>query len=188
MESFVIETPRLQLRRMAEDDVAALLTIFGDPEVMRYYPAPFDGARMQGWVEWNQRSYADHGYGLWAVVLRATGELIGDCGLVHQQVDGVPEIELGYHLRRDLWGQGLATEAASGCLNYGFTTLGRSRIVSLIHPQNGASRRVAEKVGMTLRREVSWKNKPTCVYAIERIETTGGRTMPHSSDSSSLPT
>src|SRR6186713_1652251 len=98
MESTVIETPRLRLRRMTQDDVPALLTVFGDPEVMRYYPAPFDDARMQGWVDWNQRSYTDHGYGLWALILRATGELIGDCGLVNQQVDGVLEIEVGYHV------------------------------------------------------------------------------------------
>lgn len=87
---------------------------------------------------------------------------------MNQRVDGVSEIEVGYHLRRDFWGQGLATEAALGCLEYGFTTLDRRRFVSLIHPQNMASRRVAEKVGMTHRREVEWKNKPTGIYSIER--------------------
>lgn len=167
MKSTIIETPRLQLRRMTQDDVPALLAVFGDPVVMRHYPAPFDVVRMQEWVDWNQRSYTDHGYGLWALILRATGDLIGDCGLVNQRVDGVSEIEVGYHLRRDFWGQGLATEAALGCLEYGFTTLDRRRFVSLIHPQNMASRRVAEKVGMTHRREVEWKNKPTGIYSIE---------------------
>jgi ribosomal-protein-alanine N-acetyltransferase len=171
MESIVIETPRLHLRRMTLDDVPALLSVFGDPEVMRFYPAPFDEARMQRWVAWNQNHYTEHGHGLWTVILRATGECIGDCGLVPQQVEGVPEIEIGYHLRRDLWGQGLATEAALGCLNHGLTTFGYRRFVSLIHPQNTASRRVAEKVGMTLEREVEWKNKPTCVYAVERPAT-----------------
>jgi RimJ/RimL family protein N-acetyltransferase len=168
MKSTILKTPRLLLRRMTPDDVLALLTTFGDPEVMRHYPAPFDEVRMQDWVDWNQRRYTDHGYGLWALTLRAKGELIGDCGLVNQRVDGVPEIEAGYHLRRDLWGQGLATEAALGCLGYGFSTLDRNRFVALIHPQNRASRRVAEKIGMTLERETAWKNKPTCIYAIER--------------------
>ena len=168
MTPLVIETPRLHLRRMTPDDVPALLSVFGDLEVMRFYPAPFDEARMQRWVAWNQSHYATHGHGLWVVILRATGECIGDCGLVPQQVVGVSEIEIGYHLRRDLWGQGLATEAALGCLNHGLTTFGYRRFVSLIHPQNTASLRVAEKVGMTLEREVEWKNKPTCVYAVER--------------------
>ena len=171
MRPAVIETPRLQLRRMTQDDVPALLMVFGDPEVMRYYPSPFDASRMQGWVDWNQRSYTECGYGLWALVLRATGELIGDCGLVNQQVDDLPEIEVGYHVRRDFWGQGLATEAALACLHYGFTALDRRRFVSLIHPQNLASRRVAEKVGMTLRRKVEWKSRPTYIYAVERTAT-----------------
>jgi [ribosomal protein S5]-alanine N-acetyltransferase len=168
MKSAVLETPRLRMRRMTHDDVPALLTVFGDPEVMRYYPAPFDGQRMQSWVDWNQRHYTDFGYGLWALILRATGELIGDCGLVHQQVEGIQEIEIGYHVRRDLWRQGLATEAALACRDYGFTALRSHRLVSLIHPENVASRRVAEKVGMTLRREAVRKTKAACIYAIER--------------------
>ena len=86
---------------MTPDDVPALLRVFGDAEVMRFYPATFDEARMQRCVAWNQQHDAEHGHGLWAVILRATGECIGDCGLVPQQVDGVAEIEIGYHLRRD---------------------------------------------------------------------------------------
>lgn len=168
MKDKVVETQRLQLRQMTPADVPALLAVFGDAEAMRHYPAAFDEARMQAWVDWNMRSYEARGYGLWALVLRATGEVVGDCGLVSQQVEGVQEVEVGYHVRRDLWGQGLATEAALGCLTYGFTTLGCHRLVSLIHPRNGPSRRVAEKIGMTLRREVEWKNKPTCIYVTER--------------------
>lgn len=87
----ILETPRLHLRRMIPDDVPALFRVFGDAEVMRCYPAPFDEARMQRWVAWNQQLDADHGHGLWAVILRATGECIGDCGLVPQQVDGLAE-------------------------------------------------------------------------------------------------
>jgi RimJ/RimL family protein N-acetyltransferase len=72
---------------MTPDDVPALLRVFGDAEVMRFYPAPFDEARMQRWVAWNQQHYAEHGHGLWAVILRATGE----CWLLPHLVDGVPE-------------------------------------------------------------------------------------------------
>jgi RimJ/RimL family protein N-acetyltransferase len=169
MNSQILETRRLWMRQMTNDDSAELLAIFGDTEVMRFYPAPFGERQVQDWLDWNQRSYKKHGYGLWSLLLRATGELIGDCGLVNQEVDGVQEIEIGYHLRRDLWGRGLATEAALACRDYGFDILERRRLISLIHPQNTASRRVAEKVGMTLQREALWKNKPTCIYAVERI-------------------
>jgi RimJ/RimL family protein N-acetyltransferase len=168
MNTTFVETARLQMRRMTYDDVAGLLKVFGDSEAMRFYPAPFDCQQMEKWVDWNQRNYTNYGYGLWSLILRATGELIGDCGLVNQQVDEALEVEIGYHVRRDLWRQGLATEAALACRDYGFDILGRRRLISLIHPQNLASRRVAEKVGMTLSREALWKNKPTCIYAIER--------------------
>ena len=84
MNPILVETPRLHLRRMTPDDVQALWRVFGDAEVMRFDPAPFDEARMQPWVAWNQQLDAEHGHGLWAVTLRATGECIGDCGLVPQ--------------------------------------------------------------------------------------------------------
>ena len=163
-----IETQRLLLRQMMPKDAPALLKVFGDAEAMRHYPAAFDEARMQAWVAWNMRSYETRGHGLWTMVLRATGEVVGDCGLVSQEVDGSPEIEVGYHVRRDLWGKGLATEAALACIDHGFTQFGFRRFVSLIHPQNASSRRVAEKIGMKLRRETEWKGKATCIYGIER--------------------
>jgi RimJ/RimL family protein N-acetyltransferase len=168
MNSHLPETTRLWMRHMTNDDIAGLLTVFGDAETMRFYPAPFDRQQMQKWVDWNQHNYANSGYGLWTLLLRNTGEIIGDCGLVNQEVDGVLEVEIGYHVRRDLWGEGLATEAALACRNYGLNVLSRRHLISLIHPRNIASRRVAEKIGMTLQRELLWKNKPTCIYAIER--------------------
>ncbi len=107
MKHIVLETPRLYLRRMTLDDVPVLLRVFADADVMRFYPALFDEARMQRWVAWNQQLDAEHSHGLWAVILRATDECIGDCGLVPQPVDGVAEIEIGCRLHRDLWGQDL---------------------------------------------------------------------------------
>jgi ribosomal-protein-alanine N-acetyltransferase len=168
MSPHILETTRLTVRRMIKDDLPELLAVFGDAETMRFYPAPFDRQRMQDWLDWNQRSYSKYGYGLWCLLLRASGEVVGDCGLVNQEVDGIREVEVGYHVRRDLWGRGLATEAASACRDYGFEVLGRRRLISLIHPENRASRRVAEKVGMTLQREALWKDKPTCLYAVEK--------------------
>src|SRR5271165_4118167 len=99
----VLQTPRLSLRAFVPADIDALATILTDPETMRYYPAPFDRAEVADWIQRNRSRYDDDGHGLWAMILNSTGELIGDCGLVRQTVDGADEIEIGYHVRRDLW-------------------------------------------------------------------------------------
>lgn len=164
----VLETKRLILREMALYDVDDLFEVFSDPEAMQFYPQPFDRQMTQTWIERNVQRYTQHGFGLWALILKQTGKLIGDCGLVVQEVDGVEEIEIGYHICRDLWGKGLATEAAQACRDYGFSQLGFDKLISLISPGNIASRRVAEKNGMRLLKEIEWRDKPTCVYAIER--------------------
>src|ERR1700682_5784133 len=108
----ILETERLLLREFVPGDADALATVISDPETMRFYPQPPDRAGVESWIERNRRRYRDDGHGLWAMVLKASGEVIGDCGLTRQTVDAVDEIEIGYHLRRDLWGQGLASEAA----------------------------------------------------------------------------
>ncbi|HEY9630240.1 MAG TPA: GNAT family N-acetyltransferase [Coleofasciculaceae cyanobacterium] len=163
----VLETQRLILREMTLQDSDDLLEVFSDPEVMQFYPQPFDRPMTQRWIERNIQRYAQHGFGLWAIVLKS-GKLIGDCGLVMQQVDGLETVEIGYHIRHDLWGQGLATEAAQACRDYGFNQLGFDQLISLINPANVASRRVAEKNGMRLIKETAWREQPTCVYAVER--------------------
>jgi [ribosomal protein S5]-alanine N-acetyltransferase len=164
----VLETKRLTLREMTLHDIDDLLEVLSDPEAMQFYPQPFDLQMTQTWIERNIQRYAQHGFGLWALILKESGKLIGDCGLVVQEVDGVEEVEIGYHIRRDLWGKGLATEAAQACCNYGFTQLGFDKLISLVNPANIASCRVAEKNGMSLIKEIEWRNKPTCVYAVER--------------------
>jgi RimJ/RimL family protein N-acetyltransferase len=164
----ILETERLLLREFVSEDVGALAAVLSDPETMRYYPAALDRAGVAAWIERNQRRYADAGHGLWALVLKSSGEMIGDCGLTRQSVDGADEIEIGYHVRRDLWGRGYAPEAACACRDYGFARLGSSRLISLIRPENLPSRRVAEKTGLSLWKEVVWKDLPHCVYVIRR--------------------
>ncbi len=170
VEIKISETPRLILREFAIEDVDALALVLSDPETMRFYPAVLDRAGVERWIRRNQRRYADHGHGLWAMVLKATGEVIGDCGLTVQEVDGTNEIEIGYHVRRDLWGQGLASEAAQACRDYGFAKLPVERLISLIRPENLPSRRVAEKNGMKIWKEILWRDLPHLVYAIGRQE------------------
>jgi [ribosomal protein S5]-alanine N-acetyltransferase len=84
----ILETGRLLLREFTPADTAALALVLSDPETMKYYPAPIDRAGTQQWIERNLRRYAEDGVGLWAMVLKTTGELIGDCGIIRQQVEG----------------------------------------------------------------------------------------------------
>ena len=169
----ILETTRVSLREFRRDDADALARVISDPETMRFYPAPYDRKGVEDWIARNLQRYAKDGHGLWAMTLKGSGELIGDCGLTVQNVDGADEVEIGYHVRCDQWGQGLATEAARACRDYGFANLPIERIISIIRPENLPSRRVAEKNGMTVWKEVMWKSLPHLVYAIGREQATG---------------
>lgn len=129
----------------ALDNMTALL---GDPAVMSYYPAPKTRDEAARWIAWNEANYATHGYGLW-IVETLDGEFLGDCGLTWQHVNGRSELEVGFHIRADSWGRGYATEAATACKEFALAELDVARLVAIIHPENMASRRVAEKIGMS---------------------------------------
>ena len=168
----VLETDRLFLRKMRSADLKALLRIFTDPRVMASFGGElFDRDQMQRWLDSNLEHQEQHGYGLFAVIYKANGELIGDCGLEHMDVEGVRETELGYDLRSDYWNRGLATEAATAVRTFAFETLYLPRLISLIRTGNEASRRVSEKIGMTLHEEIERYGRPYWVYSIERPET-----------------
>ena len=168
MKDKILETERMVLRRMEMADVDDLMGIFSDPVAMRHYPATKSKDEVEGWVRWVHRSYEKDGFGLWLATLKDSGDFAGQCGLVRQEVEGEDEVEIGYLFLRKLWGQGLATEAARGCKEYGFDLLGLGRLVSLIAPDNLPSRRVAEKVGMTLEREVYKWERQICLYSVEK--------------------
>jgi RimJ/RimL family protein N-acetyltransferase len=119
-------------------------------------------------VERNLRRYDEHGYGLFAVTLKNRADVIGDCGVIHQLVDGEPELEVGYHFRRDHWGWGYATEAARACMVLAFDTLGAEKVISLIRPENVPSQRVACRNGMKVERQVMHYGLPHLVYAMRR--------------------
>ena len=94
----ILETPRLRLRPYTLDDEAALFEVFADPYARRFYPEMEDRAKVRRWIEWSLENYERHGFGLWAMESRASGEFLGDCGLSYQEVEGAPELELGYHV------------------------------------------------------------------------------------------
>lgn len=166
----VLETPRLILRDFTAADADALARVISDPETMRYYPMSFDRAAVEQWIARNQRRYEVSGHGLWAMDLKATGEMIGDCGITLQEVDGEHLPEIGYHLRRDMWGQGLATEAARACRDYGFTQLKSCTLISLIRPENLPSRRVVDRNAMKVWKETMRSGLRHLVYRVTREE------------------
>ncbi|GAA1961397.1 GNAT family N-acetyltransferase [Kitasatospora viridis] len=159
-------TERLTFSQIVEGDLDDLAALLADPEVMRYYPRPKTREEARGWLEWNRGLYAERGFGLWTVRLTATGEYLGDCGLTPQLVEGVTEIEVGYHVRADRQGRGYATEAAAACRDHAREVLGVSRLIALIHPDNLPSQRVAEKIGLGFERTaVSRSGLPVRVHA-----------------------
>lgn len=165
----VLETARLALREFSPENAPDLAKILSDPETMRYYPAPYDRAGVEQWIERNRERYRNDGVGLWAMVLKSSQELIGDCGIISQEVEGERHFEIGYYLRRDCWGQGLVTEAAVACRNFAFDTLKADRLISLIRRENLPSRRVAERNGMTTWKKITWCGLSHYIYSIRRF-------------------
>ena len=145
-------TARLRFREMSDDDLDHMAALLGDAEAMRFYPAPKSRAQAQSWIDWNVRNYAEYGFGLWAVETH-DGDFVGDCGLTWQDVGGVRHVEVGYHVRAELQGRGLATEAAAACRDAA-RAAGIGHLVAIIHPQNMPSQRVAQKIGLTLERSL----------------------------------
>jgi RimJ/RimL family protein N-acetyltransferase len=165
----LLETPRLQLRLMRADDVDALFAIFADPKVVAAFDMPaFDRAQMMQWLQRNLDHQATHGYGLFSVVLKATGLLIGDCGLELMELEGSHVAELGYDFRSDYWNQGYATEAAQAVRNYAFEHLRLPGLISLIRVGNMPSRRVAEKIGMRCMGEIRRYGQQYWQYRLDR--------------------
>lgn len=164
----VLATARLLLRELQIDNLDDLAAILGDAVAMRHYPHPLSRSETRQWILRNRARYADDGHGLWAVVLKETGELVGDCGLTIQTVEDVPELEVGYHIKRGHWRRGLATEAALACRDFAFTTLDRDRLICISSPQNIASQGVAKKLGMTFEKNVIYKDLPQVIFSMRR--------------------
>jgi RimJ/RimL family protein N-acetyltransferase len=164
----MINTDRLILRKMREDDEESLFEIFSDPVAMRYFGLTFSRARMTRWVMDNLQHERQYGFSLLSVVLKANGEVIGDCGLETDEIEGELTIGLGFDFKRVYWGHGYATEAARAVLEYGFSDLELSSVSGWIDPQNLPSQRVAERIGMSVVRHVDRGGKTYALYRIEK--------------------
>lgn len=167
-----IETGRFLLRGWREKDLEPYARMCADPEVMRYIGggATLDRERSGEQISRFANHWEERGFGLWAMEEKATGTFVGFVGLAHQEdwTEGPHKTEVGWRLDRASWGRGLATEGAEASVAYGLDELGLETIISIIQPENIASRRVAEKSGLTLRGETRWRNNEVVWYAIDR--------------------
>jgi RimJ/RimL family protein N-acetyltransferase len=166
-----IETERLFLREMTEDDFSALYRVLADAEIMRHYPYIFDESRVKGWIARNIERYRVFGFGLWAVCRKDTGEMIGDCGLTMQVIDGQIKPEIGYHIRRDCQRVGYAKEAASAVRDWTFLNTPFNIVYSYMKYTNEPSAKTAMAYGCRFVGEFADEtNAITKVYAISREE------------------
>lgn len=150
-EKIIAETERLILREMRPSDMDALCRIMCDAETMRAaYEQPFRSEEVQGWLNRHLKRYEDYGFGLWAVVLKQTGEMIGQCGLTLQEWRGRTVPEIGFLFARAHWHNGYATEAAIACKQYAFSMLHVDSVYSIIRDTHTASQNVAMRNGMKI--------------------------------------
>ena len=167
----ILETNRLILRHQVIEDLGALWALYCNPNITKYIPdAPRTRAEAKEELEWHMNGHPRNpDLGLWATIHKESGRFIGRCGLLPWTIEEHPEVEVAYTIARDYWGQGLATEAAQSTIQYGFEKLNLARLVSLIEPENIASQRVAEKIGMTFERRVDeGEYTPFFIYSIKR--------------------
>lgn len=148
MEDHVIESTRLFLRKMSQSDFNALCKILQDEEVMYAYEGAFSDKEAQEWLDRQIMRYKTDGFGLYAVILKESGEMIGQCGLTFQDFNGNQVLEVGYLFQKTYWHRGYATEAARACKEYAFTVLDADEVYSIIRDTNIPSQKVAERNGM----------------------------------------
>lgn len=146
----ILETERLYLREMNEGDLPSLRKILQDEQTMYAYEGAFDDAEVREWLDKQMSRYRKFGFGLWAVILKETDEMIGQCGLTMQPWNGGEVLEIGYLFQRRYWHKGYATESAIACKQYAFETLNAQEVCSIIRDTNTASQNVAIRNGMTV--------------------------------------
>ena len=167
----ILETKRLILREMDQNDFDALYAVLADSDIMHHYPYTFDETRVRNWITRNQERYRHDGFGLWAVVLKETGEMIGDCGITLQPIHGQALPEVGYHIRKDCQRKGYASEAAAGCIQWAFGNHDFPEVYSYMKYTNIPSQKTAMKNGMTFVEEYEDPdNTFTRVFRITREE------------------
>lgn len=164
-----IETQRLFLREMIPDDFDALYAVLADSDIMQHYPYSFDEERVRGWIARNIERYEKDSFGLWAVCLKESGEMIGDCGLTMQNINGQIKPEIGYHIARVYQRRGYAKEAAQAVRNWAFENTDFDNVYSYMKKSNVASSATAMANGMSFVEEFTdSEGEQSVVYRISR--------------------
>ena len=164
----ILQTERLTLRPFRNEDLDTMAKLFANPDFMRFssgvYTREQTAAFLDKIIGWERAGLPS----LFAVELKPERPLLGYCGFFHHPPEVTADVEIGYRLHPDYWNRGLMTDAARRVRDHAFRDLKLPRVISLVHPENIASRRVAEKNGMTIEKEIMFRGFPTLVFAIER--------------------
>jgi RimJ/RimL family protein N-acetyltransferase len=162
----IVETHRLKLREFSPGDLDEVAAMVADPDQMRFYPCPKTRDEASAWISRNLVLYTELGFGFWLIESLLTSDFLGYCGIRPLVVDdGASETEIGWHIRKTAWNQGIATEAAMAVRDVAFARFALSRLVAIIHPEHIASRRVAENIGMQDEKTTVIDDYPAVIYA-----------------------
>ena len=168
---YISETKRLIFREMVDSDYESLKKVISDPVNMKYYQKPYDDNGVHRWLNWCKDCYQKYGFGLWSVIYKETGEMIGDCGISIQYIDDEWKPEIGYHLRLDYHQQGLGKEMTQAVKDYFFTHFDFDEVYSYMDINNLPSSKTAKANGMTFQHLYTTSDEEVCkVYRIKRSE------------------
>ena len=164
----MLTSDRLRLREFRDDDLDVLAAMVADDDQMTFYPRPKTRDEAAAWIGLNRELYATRGFGTWLIELGPQASFAGYCGIRPLELEQVSEIEIGWHVHKQFWKQGIASEAASLVCRAAATRLELSRLVALVHPDHLGSRRVAENVGMRPERTTVLEDDyPAIVYVAD---------------------
>ena len=168
----ILETQHLLFRPLTLSDLDDLAALYANPEVMRFLGGPRSKDEVQHILNRYIREYELYGHSFFATIQKSDQRFIGQCGLLKQEVEGLPDVELAYVLAPEYWRRGLALEGTQALKDYGLQQLGFPRVISLIPPDNVASIHIAEKIGMQYERDVDQWGQHFCLYAVKQSERT----------------
>lgn len=167
-----LQSERLLTRFLSPDDISIWSDFFKDKDATAFFPdIPFstDEAKSKWWIERQLTRYKENRFGLQAIIHKQTGDFVGQCGLLIQEVDGKEEIEIGYDIFKKYWGQGYASEAAKMFIEYAFQNNLTNSIIAIINSKNVRAQRVAEKVGLTMENETQWSDINVKIFRVRSL-------------------